>query len=79
MKEKALGSSRAFFYIVKIFTNFFCSSINCALLATCHVGLELVGGVDGDLAHLAPDVPRGLRRAELGPIFLQYNNVIRYI
>ena len=65
--------------IVKIFTNFFCSSINCALLATCHVGLELVGGVDGDLAHLAPDVPRGLRRAELGPIFLKHNNVLRYI
>ena len=69
----------AFFYIVKIFAKLCCSSIYCALVATCHVSLELVGGVDGDLAHLAPDVPRGLRRAELGPIFLQHNNVLHYI
>ena len=38
---------------------------------TCHVRLQLVGGVHADLAHLAPDVPRGLSSAELRPALLQ--------
>ena len=35
---------------------------------TCHVRLELVGRVDRDLADLAPDVPCGLPRPELGSV-----------
>ena len=37
---------------------------------TCHVSLELVGGVHRDLANLAPNVPCGLSCTELGSVFL---------